>query len=275
MKVLDLPLEEVLGEGKPHLTAYLQEKMPADPADYRLPAVMIYPGGGYRHLSPREAEPIAMEFAARGYQTFILYYSLAPRRYPQPLLDGAKAMTLIRDRAEEWNVDPHRIAICGFSAGGHAAALLGCLWKDPVIEQAGFSCEKVRPDAVILGYPVITAKEDECHPGSFVNLLGEEEAANPQLRQEMSLETRVTADNPPTFLWHTAADQAVPVASSLYMAKALADHHVPFELHVYPNGSHGLALANRRTSGGNAGGELPEVAGWIGLACNWLERTMN
>ena len=272
MKVLDLPLEEALGEGKPHLTAYLQEKMPADPADYRLPAVMIYPGGGYRHLSPREAEPIAMEFAARGYQTFILYYSLAPRRYPQPLLDGAKAMTLIRDRAEEWNVDPHRIAICGFSAGGHAAALLGCLWKDPVIEAAGLSCRKARPDALILGYPVITAKEGECHEESFSCLLGEEETHDPLRRREMSLETRVTGDNPPTFLWHTAADQLVPVASSLYMAKALADHQVPFELHIYPEGRHGLALAVRRTSGGSADREYPEVADWIRLCCNWLDR---
>lgn len=138
MRTFDVPLQEV------YMTAYLQEKMPADPEDYRLPAIVVYPGGGYQHLSPREAEPIAMEFAAAGYQVFVLYYSLAPKRYPAPLLDGARALAAIREHAEEWCVDPARIAVCGFSAGGHAAALLGCLWKDPVIAAAGISNEKAR-----------------------------------------------------------------------------------------------------------------------------------
>ena len=272
MRVMDLALEEDFGEGKPHLTAFLQEKMPADPEDYTLPAVVVYPGGGYTHLAPKEGEPVAMEFAARGYQTFVLYYSLAPRHYPQPLLDGARALTMIRDHAKEWNVDPQRIAVCGFSAGAHAAALLSCLWNDPVIEEAGLACEQARPDAAILGYPVITSREGECHEDSFISLLGEEEYRDPLKRERMSLENRVTEANPPTFLWHTAADQLVPVASSLYMAKALADHKVPFELHIYPEGRHGLALATRRTSGGSADREYPEVAQWIRLCCNWLER---
>ena len=253
------------------MTAYLQEKMPADPEDYRLPAIVVYPGGGYQHLSPREAEPIAMEFAAAGYQVFVLYYSLAPKRYPAPLLDGARALAAIREHAEEWCVDPARIAVCGFSAGGHAAALLGCLWNDPVIAAAGISNEKARPDAVILGYPVITSEKGKCHEGSFESLLGE---AVEEKRGAMSLETRVNAQNPPTFLWHTAADQAVPVVSSLRMAAALAEHKVPFELHVFPSGHHGLSLANRRTSGGNPDGELPEVAQWIKLCKDWLQRTL-
>ena len=265
MRTFDVPLQEV------YMTAYLQEKMPADPEDYRLPAIVVYPGGGYQHLSPREAEPIAMEFAAAGYQVFVLYYSLAPKRYPAPLLDGARALAAIREHAEEWCVDPARIAVCGFSAGGHAAALLGCLWNDPVIAAAGISNEKARPDAVILGYPVITSEKGKCHEGSFESLLGE---AVEEKRGAMSLETRVNAQNPPTFLWHTAADQAVPVVSSLRMAAALAEHKVPFELHVFPSGHHGLSLANRRTSGGNPDGELPEVAQWRKLCKDWLQRTL-
>ena len=265
MRTFDVPLQEV------YMTAYLQEKMPPDPEDYRLPAIVVYPGGGYQHLSPREAEPIAMEFAAAGYQVFVLYYSLAPKRYPAPLLDGARALAAIREHAEEWCVDPARIAVCGFSAGGHAAALLGCLWNDPVIAAAGISNEKARPDAVILGYPVITSEKGKCHEGSFESLLGE---AVEEKRGAMSLETRVNAQNPPTFLWHTAADQAVPVVSSLRMAAALAEHKVPFELHVFPSGHHGLSLANRRTSGGNPDGELPEVAQWIKLCKDWLQRTL-
>ncbi|MBQ7916647.1 MAG: alpha/beta hydrolase [Firmicutes bacterium] len=269
MRIFDLPLEDNLEEGKPHLVAYLQEKMPADPEDYRLPAVVVYPGGGYMHLSPREAEPVAMEFASKGYQVFVLYYSLHPRRFPAPLLDGAKALNLIREHAQEWSVDPDKIAVCGFSAGGHAAALISCLWNDPVIAEAGLSNELAKPNASILCYPVITSIPGKCHEGSFQALLGENVDAK---RGEMALETRVSELNPPTFLWHTAADQAVPVISSLLMAQALSEHKVPFELHVFPKGHHGLSLANRRTSGGNPDGEIPEVAQWIDLCCDWLAR---
>ena len=264
-------MEYSLGTGMAHLTAYIQEPMPADPEDYRMPAIVVYPGGGYQHLSPREAEPIAMEFAAAGYQVFVLYYSLAPKRYPAPLLDGARALAAIREHAEEWCVDPARIAVCGFSAGGHAAALLSCLWKDPVIAEAGISNESARPNAAILGYPVITSRPGICHEDSFRALLGEACEAK---RADMSLETRVSQDNAPIFLWHTAADQLVPVESSIRMAEALAEHKVPFELHVFPSGHHGLSLANRRTSGGNPDGELPEVAQWIKLCKDWLQRTL-
>lgn len=271
MKVLDLPLEEELGEGKPHLVAYLRELMPGEGPDHQIPAVVVYPGGGYKHLSPREADPIAMEFAGRGYHVFILYYSLDPRRYPAPLLDGAKALNLIREHAQEWHVDPDRIAVCGFSAGGHAAALLSCLWNDPVIKQAGLSNEKARPNAAILGYPVITSVKDSCHEGSFQCLLGEE--AEGPMRQAMALETRVNDQNPPTFLWHTATDQSVPVVSSLWMAQALVDHKIPVELHIFPEGPHGLSLANRRTSAGGEMKERSEVEQWMELCCDWLGRT--
>lgn len=166
---------------------------------------------------------------------------------------------------------PARIAVAAFLPADTAAALLGCLWNDPVIAEEGISNEKARPDAVILGYPVITSEKGKCHEGSFECLLGD---ALEEKRGEMSLETRVGEKNPPTFLWHTAADQAVPVASSLRMAAALAEHKVPFELHVFPRGNHGLSLANRRSSGGNPDGELPEVAQWMRLCKDWLQRTL-
>lgn len=272
MRIMDLPLEEKLGEGKPHMVAYLQDKMPADPEDYCFPAVLVCPGGGYTHLSPREAEPVALAFAAKGFQVFVLYYSLLPKTLPQPLLDGAKAMNLIRDHAKEWDVDPHKVAVCGFSAGGHLAAMLSTLWREPVIEESGLSCEKTRPDAAILGYAVVMAGEDEAKPGRLAEKLGD--INDPLVHKAAFLTKQVSEHNPPTFLWHTAADQTVPVANSLLMAKALADHKVPFELHVFPEGAHGLALALRRTSGGDPAGELPEVAGWMGLCCDWLKRTM-
>ena len=133
------------------------------------------------------------------------------------------------------------------------------------------SNEKARPNAAILGYPVITSVKDSCHEGSFQCLLGEE--AEGPMRQAMALETRVNDQNPPTFLWHTATDQSVPVVSSLWMAQALVDHKIPVELHIFPEGPHGLSLANRRTSAGGEMKERPEVEQWMELCCDWLGRT--
>ena len=274
MKLLSFPMgkasEHVPGANEPRLDCYLQDVMPQDPEGYALPAVIIYPGGGYQHLSAREAEPIAMAFAAKGYQTFILYYSLSPARYPLPLIEGARAVSLVREHAAEWKVDPEKIAVCGFSAGAHAAALITCLWEDDEVKKAGLDPALCRPDASVLGYPVITGREGHCHDGSFRNLLGEECDGR---RYEFSLENRVNDRMPPVFLWHTASDQAVPVESSLWFAEALVDAGVPFELHVFPEGPQGLSLANRRTSGGKPEKENKTDAQWIDLCTDWLGRT--
>ena len=276
MRVLEIPLEEKLGEGRPYLTAYLQDRMPADPEGYGLPAVMVCPGGGYTHLSPREAEPIALAFAAAGYQAFVLYYSLQPERYyPQPLLDAAKAMRLIRQHAEEWSVDPEKVAMCGFSAGGHLTAALSTLWDSPILAEEGLGGRQARPDAAILGYAVVMTKDDESDPKSFGNRLMGSRIQDPELRKAICLPQHVTSENPPTFLWHTAADQTVPVRNSLRMAVALADQGVPFELHVFPRGKHGLALANHRTDNGDPEMILPEVAQWVPLCTQWLGRLWN
>ena len=268
MRVLEIPMSPEGGRHLPYMTALLQETMPQDPPGHRLPTVLVYPGGGYKHLSPREADPIAMEFAARGYQVFILYYTVDPARYPTPLIEGARAMALIREHADEWLVDPGKIAVCGFSAGGHAAGLLSCLWNDEAVVRAGIDPEQARPNASILCYSVLTSKPGYCHEGSFENLLCEDLDAK---RGEMALETRVSALTPPTFLWHTATDQAVPVESSIWYARALAEHGVPFELHIFPNGPHGLALGRRRTAHVNEP-DFPDVVQWMRLCCEWLHR---
>lgn len=269
MKILELPLEETMGENMPYLVAYLQDKMPADAEEYGLPAMVVCPGGGYTHLSPREAEPIAMAFAAKGFQTFVLYYSLIPKRFPQPLLDAAKALNLIRDHAKEWSVDPHKVAMCGFSAGGHLTAALSTLWNDPVIAQAGLDCEKARPDAAVLGYAVVMAGERS----ALRQKVSEEEELSQLTLKALDLPGQVNSQTPPTFLWHTATDQTVPVANSLTMAAALSENKVPFELHIFPKGPHGLALATRRTRNGSDDMVVPEAARWVDLCCDWLKRT--
>jgi acetyl esterase/lipase len=240
----------------------------------RRAAVLICPGGGYGFLSPREAEPIALQFNASGYHAFILRYSVAPRRYPLALLEVSKAMCVLRGRADAWKIHPGRIALCGFSAGGHLAASLGVLWDKPVARCApggthaltGLEPGRNRPDALILSYPVITSGPF-AHRGSFENLLGS--GAGPSLLEEVSLEHYVSERTPPTFLWHTYADTAVPLENSLLFASALRAKGVPFEFHVYPDGVHGLSLATEETSDDRRDAN-PHVASWMYLCLEWL-----
>jgi acetyl esterase/lipase len=230
-------------------------------------AVLICPGGGYGFTSKREAEPIAMQFNAAGFHAFVLYYSVAPRRHPQPLLDISRAMCIIRENVEEWHTDSNKIAVCGFSAGGHLAACLGVHWKQSYIQNAqGIKASMNRPNALILCYPVITSGQ-YAHRGSFDNLLGEE--PKKELLLEMSLEDQINANTPPAFIWHTFNDNSVPVENSLFFATKMRSQGIPFELHIYPEGPHGLSLATAETDEGNKGTHQ-HVATWMKLCTEWL-----
>jgi acetyl esterase/lipase len=222
------------------------ERYPA-PAGQPRGAVLVCPGGGYGGRAPHEAEPIARRFNEAGLHGFVVHYRVAPHRHPAPLSDVARAIRLIREHAPEWSVDPARIAVCGFSAGGHLAASAGTLCPD----------EASRPDALILCYPVLSSGPYG-HRGSFENLLGPD--PSPEALRAVSLELQVTGRTPPAFMWHTADDAAVPVENSLLFAQALRAHRVPFELHVYPSGEHGLGLAPDR----------PRIATWSALCAGWL-----
>lgn len=230
-------------------------------------AVLICPGGGYGFTSEREAEPIAMKFNAAGYHAFVLYYSVEPTKHPQPLLDVSRAMCIIRENAEKWKVDGDRVAVCGFSAGGHLAASLGVHYdKDYLFNTSLIKKGMNKPNALILSYPVITSGEF-AHKGSFDNLVGEE--AEEELLQHMSLELQVNKNVPPTFIWHTFEDTVVPVENTLLFAVALRKNNIPFELHVYPKGPHGLSLATDETGDDNIS-SMPHVATWMELCIQWL-----
>jgi len=210
-------------------------------------AVLVIPGGGYGGCSDQEGDPVAGWLNGLGISAFVLDYSVAPARHPQPLNDARRAMQYIRANAERFKIDPSRIGVLGFSAGGHLAASLSTLYGE-VNEKAGDDLEQVsaRPDLAVLCYPVISWGEFR-HQGSLTNLLGPD--PDPGLVRKTSMECAVHADTPPTFLWHTAADGGVPVENSYLYAMALRKHRVPHELHVYPEGRHGLGLAtlwNRR-----------------------------
>lgn len=232
-------------------------------------AVLICPGGGYEFVSPREAEPVALQFAAAGFHAFVLYYSVAPVRHPQPLRDVSRAMNIIRAHADEWQVDCQQIAVCGFSAGGHLAASLGVYWEQPYCNDLpGLVRGWNQPNALILCYPVISSGLF-AHRGSFENLLGE--GADAGALHEMSLEHQINLQTPPTFLWHTFDDAAVPVENSLLFAKGLRDQQIPFELHIYPHGRHGLSLATEETDNGSVGYD-PHISSWMKLAIEWLHQ---
>ena len=237
----------------------------------RHPAVVICPGGAYLFLSERETEPIALALAARGFSTAVLRYPCAPARFPAQLCAAAEAVAWVRSHAAESHIDPDRISIAGFSAGGHLAASLGVFWNRPFLaESTGLQPQQMRPDRLLLCYPVITGGEFLSEQ-TFRCLLGDD-FADPEKRAFVSLETQVTSQTPPTFLWHTVTDAVVPVENSMLFAMSLRKAGVPFEAHLFSVGPHGLALANDLTESPEHLGVEPACTGWLDLAVNWLRR---
>lgn len=247
---------------RPRLTCYLIKRKKC------IGAVVILPGGAYERISQRESEPVALRFTAAGYNAFVLDYSIRPQRFPKALQDICRSLTIIRQNAKDWKIDPDKIAVCGFSAGGHAAACLGVFWQRKELYNInGIDTDRVKPNALVLSYPVISSGEF-AHKVSIKNLLGE----NPsnEILETVSLEKQVSSSTPPVFLWHTIEDQSVPVENSLLFASALRKHNVPFELHIYPRGAHGLALATNNTSTESIKPD-GHVAGWLDLCIQWLK----
>lgn len=229
--------------------------------------VVICPGGGYRFVSPREADPVAHAFAGAGWQAFVLTYSVEPAPLgAKPLREAAWAVRAARAAGEAMGLAGTPLALCGFSAGGHLAASLGVHWHDAALFPDSEARRRQRPDALILCYPVITAGP-RSHAGSIARLTGGSGDAG-----YFSLEKHVCPGTPPAFLWHTAEDASVPVHNSFLFAEALVAHGVPVEMHVYPFGVHGLSLATGEVAQ-PAERRLadPHVAEWFGQCVRWLE----
>lgn len=234
------------------------------PTDRPLPCVVVFAGGGYRDRAPHEAGPIAQFFNSRGLQAVTVDYRVAPNRFPAGLMDAQRAVKVVRRHAAEWGIDPHRVVCCGFSAGGHLAAST-ILYDDMTLtghtpdETDG---ENARPNGAILCYPVISVGAEFGHVRSGERLLGEQKYATDH--EAYDLQRKVTDRTPPVFLWHTSDDEAVNVKNSLIFCEQLRDHGVPFELHIYPHGRHGLGLA----------ADHPDISGWAALAADWVLRNI-
>ena len=244
-------------------------------------AMLVIPGGGYSIVSEREAEPVARKFYAEGYNTFTLYYSVKPENItdeksglPKPLLEASAAIAHIRRNAEKYNIDPEKVVVIGFSAGGHLAASVATLWdSDFVKKECGIADGENKPNAAILSYPVISSDPSVWHEGSFRNLLsGSKDFANDAVLY--SLERQVSEKTCPCFIWHNAADTCVPVANSLRMAQALADRKIPVELHVYPDGWHGMSTAEPDVLGGDSNPATIHTSAWVKAAVCWLRYTL-
>jgi acetyl esterase/lipase len=232
------------------------------------PAVLVLPGSGYVQCSPREAEALAVRFNAAGFHAFVLWYSCAPRHHPVPIQDCARAFTIIRSNAGEWLINPSQIAMMGFSAGGHLALSETIFHHENFAAIPGINPEAGRADALMLCYPVISSGEF-AHSGSFNALLGEN--PDPELQRLLSLENHIPSGLPPVFLWHTYTDQSVPVENSILLAGALRRAGIPLEMHIFPEGKHGLSLAISETQAGDPANVNLHSAQWFPLCLNWLK----
>ena len=221
-------------------------------------AIVIFPGGGYGHLAMgHEGEQISDWFNRLGIATFICDYRHRGKGYghPAPMQDAWQAIRTVRAKAKQWGIDPQKIGVIGFSAGGHLASTVSNHFAPAHSETESVS---TRPDFAILCYPVIALGEKHSNLGSQRRLLGKN--ADEKLIQKFSNEKQVSKDTPPTFLWSTADDKVVKVENSLHYFAALRKNNIPAALHVFPSGRHGLGMAK-----GN-----PSVSQWTTLCENWL-----
>ncbi len=259
--------ETILLPGGAKLDAFRQTWAPFPGTSVRRAAVIVCPGGGYAVLSRTEGEAVALAFAAQGLDAFVLRYRTGERAvWPNPLVDATQAVAHVRAQADAWQIDPDKIALAGFSAGGHVSASLGTMWPQADLHaRAGAGAEAIRPNALILGYPALSlriARESDM-PAMLTGgrpvdaLLAETETAD-----------FVGSHTPPTFLWTIFDDGAIPVEQGLAFCQRLAEHEVPFELHTFAHGEHASSLGTAATALGGA--EHPHTAHWFPLCCAWL-----
>lgn len=281
------------------LTSYVLDDSPELLNGKRRPAIIICPGGAYLACSDREAEPVALRFASMGYHAFVLRYSVYLEEgepyemvfsgiqkrertiFPAAMREIGMSMLLIREHADEWLVDTNRIGLCGFSAGAHNVASYSVYWDQPIItDYFQVETEYLRPHVAILGYGItdylfmkdsqVDERGQQLFKAANVSLLGVEKPSDEELIM-VSPARLVTEGTPPMFIWGTATDTLVPIGHSTKMATVLAEKGIPFALHIFEEGAHGLSLATQ-ASASSLQLVDGDAAEWIHLVENWLEK---
>ena len=278
--------------------------------DIQLPAMLVAPGGAYLGTSDREAERVALAFVEKGFQAFVLRYSCGKKaRMPQPIIEGLKAIALIRSRAGEWHIDKNKIAVCGFSAGGHLCGCLATQWADKALaEKAGCRCEDCKPNAAVLSYPCLALPAEmetvrTKFPAVMLPVL-KKQLGQPELEAEIFTENgvicynlgrsmqkqlagredytaedlkpwspadNVDANTAPCFVWITANDDIIPMADVARYVQVMMAAKRPVEYHMFEEGPHGLSLGIGLTADSPVMVN-PQAAAWFGLAVTWLEK---
>lgn len=286
---------KLLEESNATLTTYVIQQDKYDFRGLKRPAVIVCPGGGYQFVSQNEGEPVALAFAREGYCTFVLDYSVGIENpFPKALKELARAVKLVREHAEEWNIDPHDISVAGLSAGGHLAMSLGVFYDQAFLTKAlGVSEEEIRPDALILGYPAITMipwKQEPISPeiermmdegrmpdlrgADIIQVIAGKMDVTPEEADYFNLLNHVNAKTPPVFVWGSNQDTVIHPSDLWGLAEKLRDHGVPCELHIFGRGPHGQGTSDRVVLGKEmlAGIHLKE---WVPLSLMWLEENRN
>lgn len=263
-------LREAEGDMSVHLETYISRTegdMNCAPRD----AMLVLPGGAYAFLAERESEPCAKAFLAAGFNVFTLYYSLNEKAaFPRPLVDVSMAIAHIRAHAEEYNIDPDRIFVCGFSAGGHLCGSIGTFWNRDFAAFPGMKKGDNRPRGVILSYPAASLMPGLRHDLCTELILGKKDYTDEECAA-YSLEKQVTEDTVPHFIWQTEEDDCVCVENSLVLAEALIAKRIPTELHIYPKGPHGMSVATKEVYCNTPENIDPHVGSWVKAAVEWTQ----
>lgn len=258
---------------KTQVTLYIPEVWEEVDTKQTFSCTVICPGGGYWWCSEREAEPVALKMVGNGIAAAVVNYATGGQHYPLQMLEALAAVTYVRRNSGRLHIDPEKIAVMGFSAGGHAACTAGLFWQEKLAEETlGCAHGEDKPNGMILCYPVITSGK-YAHRDSMICLLGDE--PDEALLEKMSLEKQVTENAPHAFIWHTSEDGLVPVENSLLLAQALHEKNIDVEMHIYPKGHHGLSLCDETvTKKEDMSDAVRYCSDWVSHCVKWIKEIL-